>query len=332
MHHGIHRPVVAEFDLRLGGVDVDVDLRRVDVNEEEPRGVVLARHQLVVRFAHRVFQVVAADEAVVHEEVLFTAGALREFRLAHETGHVHEVGVLLHRHQALVVFAAEEVYDALPFVAGRHVVFLVFVLHQLEGDLRMRQGHAVELIQHVLHLHAIALQELATGRYVVEEVAHREGGARCTGHGLLRAHTAAFDQDAHADLLILLAGPELHLRDGRDTGQGFAPEPLGAQGAQVVGLADLAGGVALEAGACIHGAHAPAIVGHLHQGATGILDHQDDARGARIHAVLQQFLHHAGRALHHFAGRDLVGHMVGEQPDQVSHGNGTRRRRRKDGT
>ena len=80
MHDGIHRAVVAELDLRLGRVDVDVDLRRVQLDEEEPRREGLARHQLIVGLAHRMVQVVAADEAAVHEEVLLAPRTLARIR------------------------------------------------------------------------------------------------------------------------------------------------------------------------------------------------------------------------------------------------------------
>ena len=36
-----------------------------------------------------------------------------------------------------------------------------------------------------------------------------------------------------------------------------------------------------------------------------------------IQRVLDQFLHHAGRPLNHFAGGDLIGHLLGQQADAV---------------
>ena len=323
MHQGVHHAVVAELDLCLGGVDVDVDLCRIQLDAQEPARMRVARHQLFVGLAHRVLQVAAADEALIHEEVLFSAGALGILRLAHEALDGHQLGVLLHGHQPFVVLATEEPHDALAEGSAARsrwqVELLVLVVYQLERDVRMRQGHPLELVDHMLQLHAIALQELATGRHVVEQAAHGDGGARCAGHGLLCAHLAAFHQHPGAQLFAVLAGAQLHLGDGRDARQCLAAEALGAHGVQVVGQADLAGGVPLEAQPRIAGAHALAIIAHLHQRATGVLHHQHDARGARIHAVLQQFLHHARRPLHHLARSDLVGHMVGQQTDDIGH-------------
>ncbi len=213
-------------------------------------------------------------------------------------------------------------HDALALVARGQVEYFLFVVDQLEGDGRMRQGHALELVDHVLQFHLIALEELPACGYVVEEAAHADAGACGARHGLLGLHTAALDQHPRAQLVLVPPGAQLHLRNGRDAGQRLAAETLGAHHGEVVGAADLAGGVALEAQARIGGRHALAIVGHLDQAASGVLHHEDDVRGARIHAVLQQFLHHAGRTLHHLARGDLVGHMVGQQADDVGHGCG----------
>ena len=43
-----------------------------------------------------------------------------------------------------------------------------------------------------------------------------------------------------------------------------------------------------------------------------LLDRDCDLRGSRVEAVLQQLLQRAGRALHHFAGRDAVDHGLVE--------------------
>ena len=44
-----------------------------------------------------------------------------------------------------------------------------------------------------------------------------------------------------------------------------------------------------------------------------------DARGAGVERVLQQFLHHRGRALDHFARGDLVGNVLGKDVN-AAHG------------
>ena len=294
------------------------------------------RHQVVVGLPHGMLQVAAANEPPVHQEILLAAGTLGELGLAHEAQHLHEVGGLLHGHQPLVVLPAVEVYDALAergarfqvISRRREPVHLLSVVHQVHGHLGVGQRHPGELLDHVLQLHAIALQELAPGRDVEEEALDRERGAGRGGAGLVAAQAAAFDRHAGADLLIVLAGPQFHLGHGRDAGQRLAPEALRADGAKVLGGADLAGGMALEAGPGVVGRHPRAIVGDLHQGAAGVLHHQRDAPGTGVNRVLQQFLHHRGGALHHLASRDLVGHVVRQEPDHVAHQKGSRSKAR----
>jgi hypothetical protein len=45
------------------------------------------------------------------------------------------------------------------------------------------------------------------------------------------------------------------------------------------------------------------------------LDLDADAAGAGVQGVLQQFLDHRGRPVHHLAGGDLVGNLVGKYAD-----------------
>ena len=107
VYDGVHHAIIAELDLGLGRVYVDVDLRGIQFDEEEPRRKVIARDQFVVRLADGVLQVAAADEAAVDEEVLFATRSFRELRLAHEACNRDQLGALVHRHQALIVLATE---------------------------------------------------------------------------------------------------------------------------------------------------------------------------------------------------------------------------------
>ena len=76
------------------------------------------------------------------------------------------------------------------------------------------------------------------------------------------------------------------MRDGCDGGEGLAAEAFGADVEQVVGLAQLGGGVPLEAEPCVVERHALAVVDDLDEGAPGVLDHELDLGGARVDGVL----------------------------------------------
>ena len=75
----------------------------------------------------------------------------------------------------------------------------------------------------------------------------------------------------------------------------------------------------LEAETRVIERHTLAVVDDLDEGAPGILDHELDLGGAGVDGVLQQLLDHGGGPLHHFAGRNLVRHRIGQQSDDVFH-------------
>ena len=52
------------------------------------------------------------------------------------------------------------------------------------------------------------------------------------------------------------------------------------------------------------------------------LDLDANAGGSGVQRVLQQFLHHRGGPVHHLAGGDLVGNLVGKNADAAHKGLG----------
>ena len=60
-----------------------------------------------------------------------------------------------------------------------------------------------------------------------------------------------------------------------------------------------------------------AVVGHANQAATAGLDFDGHARGPGVEGIFDQFLDDAGGAFDHFAGGDLVGHLLGQKSDAV---------------
>jgi hypothetical protein len=64
-------------------------------------------------------------------------------------------------------------------------------------------------------------------------------------------------------------------------------------------------------------AHAEAVVHHAHEAAPPRLNLHRYARSLGIQRILDQLFHDAGRTLNHFAGGDLIGHLLGQQADAV---------------
>ena len=103
--------------------------------------------------------------------------------------------------------------------------------------------------------------------------------------------------------------------DGGDGGQGFAAKTQGSDGQQVVGVANLRGGVTLEGEHGVVAHHAASVVDHLDQLAAARLDVDANATGPGIERVLQQLFRDRCGALDDLAGGDLVGYIFGENVD-----------------
>ena len=183
----------------------------------------------------------------------------------------------------------------------------------------MDKGNAIELLLNVGEFHLVGLEEIAAGGHVEEEVLDGDGGAVGAGHWRMFLDVSSFDADKGAYLVSGGFGFKLHMRDGRDGGESLAAESFGADVEQVVGLAQLGGGVPFEAEARVVERHALAVVGHLDEGFAGILDDKLDLGRAGIHGVLKQFLDHGGGTLHNFSSRYLVRHRIGQQSYNVFH-------------
>ncbi len=100
-------------------------------------------------------------------------------------------------------------------------------------------------------------------------------------------------------------------RDRADRGQRLAAEAERADVEQIV-VGELRGGVALDRQRQVVMRHAGAVVTDADQAAAAAIGDDLDARRAGIERVLQEFLDHARRPLHHLARRDAVDDAFGE--------------------
>ena len=124
------------------------------------------------------------------------------------------------------------------------------------------------------------------------------------GGGRLRVGGAGFEGDAG---------------DGGDGGEGLAAETEGGDGEEVVGGAELGGGVAFEGEEGVVADHAVAVVGDADELAAAGFDVDADAGGAGVEGVFEELFDDGGGALDDLAGGDLVGDLIGEDVD-ATHG------------
>ena len=126
------------------------------------------------------------------------------------------------------------------------------------------------------------------------------------------------------ELAFALARGQREAADAGDAGQRLAAKSHRGDGRQVLGALDFAGGVAFQRKQRVVAAHAGAVVGHADEAAAAGPDFHGDFPGLGVEGVFDEFLDDAGRPLHHFAGGDLVGDLLGEEFDAV-HATGVER-------
>ena len=185
------------------------------------------------------------------------------------------------------------------------------VVDESEGDVRPGEGDALELLHDVAELHVVGLEELAAGRDVVKEVADGEVGALGGGDFASGQVLGAGKFHFHTHFVLFPAGPQDHVGDGGDGGEGLPAETESDDFLQVLGRRDLGGCMALEAQDGIVRGHAAAVVDDLDEGASGVRHGDGNLRRAGIHGVLHEFLHHGSGPLDDLSRGDHVRDVPG---------------------
>ena len=174
------------------------------------------------------------------------------------------------------------------------------------------------MLHHGVHCRSfchIPFHELQPGGRVIKQVADDHSGALWAAHHFPFHHLAPFQRQARAKFPVCGTGHQLHSSYGGDGRQGFAPKAQGADGLQIKGVLNLAGGVAQKGGLRILRLHAAAVIGDPNVAHAAPLDLHRHRSGASINGILRQLLHHAGRTLYHLTGSDQIGHMAFQTVD-----------------
>ena len=326
---------VAEAHLGLRRVHVDVHLLRVALEEQQRERIRRRRHQVVIRRGERVQQQAVANQAAVDEDEDRIAIALLHLRAREEAAQAERARARLAvarlrvgRQQQSSLSrapistrsssspAAEHLVDAL--LQGRDrrdVQQLGRAAGELQGLVGMRQAVVRHQRGDVRQLGLLGAQKFLARGDVVEEIADRDAGAAAERRLLAAQHLAAGDLDARAGGLLLRARFEQQPRDRRDRRQRLAAKAERRDGEQVLHVAQLAGGVAFEGEQRVVAQHAAAIVDDADEAPSAGFDLDAQLGRAGVERVFEQLLDDRGRALHDFAGGDLVGDLVGENAD-----------------
>ena len=230
-------------------MDVHVHHVRGQRHMQHAAGEAALEELILVRLLQRRRQKLGLDEPVVDEEHLLAPAAVAVEGLGDEALYLHVAAAAGDGQQAQGEIPPHGGIDGgekLPVAGG--VQYLLPVADQLEGHVGMAQGQMLHHAGHGGALGAVLLHELHPGGGVVKQVADADGGALRTAGGLRLAGDAALQMERRAHVLACGAGEDVHPGYGGDGGQRLAPEAQRADGRQVGGGAELAGGMAQEGG------------------------------------------------------------------------------------
>ena len=272
-----HQRRVAEAHLGLGRVDVDVDVERVDLEEQHRRRMPVAGEEVGVGPAQGALQQPVLHRAAVDEQILVSGVAPTVGRQARVARQADIVPRLIDKQGIGLEVAAQQGGEALqpPDIAGvfRRQAQGGFAIEvEGEGDAFVRHGLTLDLFRDGHGLGALGLHEFEPGGGGVEQVADLDAGAVRTGEtgGRDRPLVAALDGDGVGVAAVARAAGDGQPGDRADRGQGLAAkaERVNAQQvdvARVIGL-ELGGGVALDRQGQLVGRHAVPVVGDQNAG------------------------------------------------------------------
>ena len=286
---------------------------------EDTAGELALHHLIFIGLLQRRRQKLGLHKAPVDEQYLLAAAAVTVEGLGDEALHLHLAAAPFNRQQGQGKIAPHGGVNGgieLP-VTGSVECFLP-VADELEGDMGMAQRQMLHHTGDGGALSAVLFHELHAGGGVVEEVADADGSAlrrTCLRH-ILRC--AALNVERAARRTALGAGENVHAADGGNGSQCLTAKAQCADGAQIIGGAELTGGVAQKGRGQLVIGNAAAVVADADIGHAAVLNLHHNGRASGVNGVLHQLLHHAGGTFHHLACGDQVRHM-GRQTLDMRH-------------
>ncbi len=324
--HVVNGPRAAEPYLRLGGMNVDVDLVVRNLDEHHRRRIPTVHEQRAVAGEQRVRDHLVAHVAPIHVREDLSLARKGRLRVADPAVHGDAATLVTESEQRPSPLGAQHLAHPLGGVFDRSVIEQrATVVGESEGDLRPRQRQPGQQLADVSDLGGGCSQELAPRRSVGEQIRYlHPGPRRRTGVDDLDDLAVAHD-DARAGEIV--APPRHHGRHANraDARQRLAAKPESGDAQQVVDGSELAGGMASEGADGIVARHSLAVVDDGDQRGSGLLEVDQNARRAGVERILDQLLDHRGRSFDDFASSDLVGDDVGQNLDAATRSQPRRR-------
>ena len=162
---------------------------------------------------------------------------------------------------------------------------------------------------------SFGLQEFATRGNAVEKIGDTDGGACRKARGFHADKFAAGEFDARAFGLLRRRAFRAAGARQRRWWEGLRRENPACDGEEIVGGAQLAGGVALEGEQRVIVGHAVAVVDDANHALAAGFDFDADGFGAGVERVFEQLFDDGGGPLDDFARGDAVGDSFRENAD-----------------
>ena len=255
---------IAEADLGLGRMDVDVDFLGRELEEQRQHRVAVAREHSGIGAAHRADEQPVLHRAAVDEQVLVVGDAAVEGRQAGDPGQPHRAALQVDGDAVVGERrgrrSARRARRALPRPAGRGCAA------RRARSVKPISGRAIARRRTTSRQAAYSLRAERRNLRRAGTLANRfSTRTRVPGRqrgGPLRSERAVIDHPRPALLGAARAALERQPRDAGDRGQGLAAKAeRGDLLDRVVG--QLRGGVALERERDLVRRHPAAVVGHL---------------------------------------------------------------------
>ena len=315
------QPGIAEADLRLGGMDIDIDLAGRAVEKQRDDRVAILRQHVLIGAAHRPDEQLVPHRPAIDDEVLVARDAAIEGRQADLARQAKALPFGRDRHRILGEIAPEQRRQ--PRLARRRRRQTqqdpLIIASDRESDPRAGHCQPPHRIDRLVALAAGRLEEFEARRRREEQVAHLDPRAAGMGSRHWRVLDPALDGDLPGALGLLgsMGWPrdDAQPADRADRRQGFAAKSEHPDLEEVV-IRQFRGAVTLDGQRQLVAAHALAVIGDGDQRLAAFPQRDVDARRAGIDRILDEFLDRRRRPLDDLAGGDTVNNDTRQLADR----------------
>ena len=256
-------------------------------------------------------QVRAAEISAVDKEILVAQSLSCGIRTAGEAIDAYHGSLCLYIDNLICDIGSKHIlYPEFQGLGRSQDIYILAIVGEGESDIRTCEGYADELRDDMLELDIIRLEELASCRHIVEEIAYAEVGSSrrryLIGGYMLRIckiHLAAH-------LIVFPTGLERDLGHCCDGCQSLSSEAESQDIVQVLCCLKLGCRVSLETEDGLVRRHSASVVDDLDESPAGILDHDGNLIRSCIHSILHQLLHHGCRPLHDLSRGDHIRYIA----------------------